>query len=84
VSLSAEDRHKADGQLPHAAVDDESGHDHHDNDVDKVTAFKFLLAGGVAGAGSSATISHATKVTLLRSFKNCDRSLRQAQNLPCD
>jgi solute carrier family 25 (mitochondrial phosphate transporter), member 23/24/25/41 len=53
VSLSAEDRHKADGQPPHAAVEDETGHDHHDNDVDKATAFKFLLAGGIAGAGSS-------------------------------
>lgn len=46
VSLSAEDRHPADDKKSQEHEVDSS-----DNDVDKVTAFKFLLAGGIAGAG---------------------------------
>ena len=59
VSLSAEDRHLPAAKLevrPIAAKPDkkeeEPHQEHQDSEVDKSTAFKFLLAGGVAGAST--------------------------------
>ncbi|PVG03659.1 mitochondrial carrier [Serendipita vermifera] len=59
VSLSAEDRPRQPKEpvpvVTKSHEEDEgeqAHHEHHDTDVDKSTAFKFLVAGGVAGAVS--------------------------------
>lgn len=67
VSLSAEDRPGMNPKpktlpndppsklLPPKKETEEGEHHHSSNDVDTNTAFKFLLAGGIAGAGASYT-----------------------------